>query len=44
MIMMGNRSGSQDDIKHINFETGEDLRAQGAMDRYRARARKPKET
>ncbi len=44
MIMMGNRSGSQDDIKHINYETREDLRAQGGMDRYRARARKPKAT
>lgn len=29
MIMMGTRSGSQDDIKHINYETREDLRANG---------------
>jgi len=29
MIMMGTRSGSQDDIKHINYETREDLRAGG---------------
>ena len=27
MILMGNRSGSQDNIKHINYETREDLRA-----------------
>ncbi len=45
MIMLGNRSGSQDDIRHINFETREDLRAQGGgMERYRERARKPKAT
>jgi mannose-6-phosphate isomerase-like protein (cupin superfamily) len=29
MIMMGTRSGSQDDIKHINYETRKDLRADG---------------
>jgi mannose-6-phosphate isomerase-like protein (cupin superfamily) len=29
MIMMGTRSGSQDDIKHINYETRKDLRAEG---------------
>ena len=29
MIMMGTRSGSQDDIKHINYETRQDLRAEG---------------
>lgn len=29
MIMMGNRSGNQDNIKHINYETREDLRAGG---------------
>lgn len=27
MILMGNRSGSQDNIKHINYETRKDLRA-----------------
>ncbi len=27
MILMGNRSGNQDNIKHINYETREDLRA-----------------
>jgi hypothetical protein len=27
MVLMGNRSGSQDTIKHINYETREDLRA-----------------
>ncbi len=29
MILMGNRSGSQDVIKHINYETRDDLRADG---------------
>ncbi|HTI87550.1 MAG TPA: cupin domain-containing protein [Alphaproteobacteria bacterium] len=29
MIMMGTRSGSQEDIKHINYETRKDLRAEG---------------
>lgn len=29
MVLMGNRSGSQDTIKHINYETREDLRAGG---------------
>ncbi len=29
MILMGNRSGSQDNIKHINYDTREDLRAKG---------------
>ena len=32
MVMMGNRSGSQDNIKHINFETRKDLRAGGEPD------------
>jgi len=31
MIMMGTRSGSQDDIKHINYETRKDLRAEGVQ-------------
>lgn len=26
MVLMGNRSGSQDNIKHINYETRKDLR------------------
>ena len=29
MILMGNRSGNQDNIKHINYETRKDLRAEG---------------
>jgi hypothetical protein len=29
MVMMGNRSGNQDNIKHINYDTREDLRAGG---------------
>ncbi len=32
MVMMGNRSGSQDNIKHINFESRKDLRAGGEPD------------
>lgn len=32
MILMGNRSGSQDNIKHINYETRKDLRAEGNRD------------
>ena len=32
MVMMGNRSGSQDTIKHINYDTREDLRADGEPD------------
>ena len=32
VVMMGNRSGSQDNIKHINFDTREDLRAGGEPD------------
>jgi hypothetical protein len=31
MIMMGNRSGNQSNIKHINYDTRKDLRA-GSMD------------
>ncbi len=31
MVLMGNRSGSQDDIKHINYETREDTRAKGRI-------------
>ncbi len=27
MVLMGNRSGSQDTIQHINYETGKNLRA-----------------
>jgi hypothetical protein len=29
MIMMGNRSGNQNNIKHINYDTRKDLRAGG---------------
>jgi mannose-6-phosphate isomerase-like protein (cupin superfamily) len=29
MVLMGNRSGSQDNIKHINYDTRKDLRAEG---------------
>ena len=29
MVLMGNRSGSQDTIKHIDYETREDRRAKG---------------
>ncbi len=32
MVMMGNRSGSQDNIKHINYESRKDLRAAGEPD------------
>jgi mannose-6-phosphate isomerase-like protein (cupin superfamily) len=35
MIMMGTRSGSQDDIKHINYETRQDLRAEGVERMHR---------
>jgi len=31
MVLMGNRSGSQDTIKHINYETRKDLRAERAV-------------
>jgi len=31
MVLMGNRSGSQDNIKHINYETRKDLRAEGTI-------------
>jgi len=31
MVLMGNRSGNQNNIKHINYETREDLRAKGAI-------------
>jgi hypothetical protein len=29
MIMMGNRSGNQNNIKHINYDIRKDLRAGG---------------
>ncbi len=31
MVMMGNRSGSQDTIKHIDYVTREDRRAKGTI-------------
>ncbi|MEE8333512.1 MAG: cupin domain-containing protein [Alphaproteobacteria bacterium] len=31
MVLMGNRSGNQDNIKHINYETRKDLRAEGPI-------------
>ena len=32
MVMMGNRSGNQNNIKHINYDTRKDLRAEGEPD------------
>jgi hypothetical protein len=29
MVMMGNRSGNQNNIKHINYDSRKDLRAGG---------------
>lgn len=31
MVLLGSRSGSQDNIKHINYETRKDLRAEGGV-------------
>lgn len=31
MVLMGNRSGNQNNIKHINYETRKDLRAEGPI-------------
>jgi mannose-6-phosphate isomerase-like protein (cupin superfamily) len=35
MILMGNRSGQQDNIKHINYETRKDIKAHGGHVRIR---------
>lgn len=32
MVLLGSRSGSQDNIKHINYETRKDLRAEGRIE------------
>jgi mannose-6-phosphate isomerase-like protein (cupin superfamily) len=31
LVLLGNRSGSQENIKHINFETGKDTKAEGEV-------------
>ena len=46
MILMGNRSGNQKDIKHINYDTREDLRlgsddASGNLEVYREAGKLP---
>ena len=46
MILMGNRSGNQNNIKHINFDTRQDLRggsgdAGANMEVYRAAGKRP---
>jgi hypothetical protein len=47
MVMMGNRSGNQNNIKHINYDTRKDLRAgsddlSGNFETYRAAGSLPR--
>lgn len=35
MVLMGNRSGQQDNIKHINYDTRKDVKADGGHIRIR---------